>query len=157
MVTCSLGIDFFGSGIRQNSLRLGNSGEFPLRTLFEIQKIVRAEKNLAHVGKYLLRGVGVFGELIGVSVQVFQLLRRKGDGHVYFVIGWLAFKVASKWQVWSTVVKVPDSIKGVGEPELLTARRKWGANLLMRFWIGTLGNLLVGIGCGYIGRLIFAN
>ena len=73
------------------------------------------------------------------------------------VIGWLAFKVASKWQVWSTVVKVPDSIKGVGEPELLTARRKWGANLLMRFWIGTLGNLLVGIGCGYIGRLIFAN
>ena len=57
------------------------------------------------------------------------------------IFGWLAFKVASKWEVWSNIVKVP--------PEknmrlTVTGRRAWGDGVLQRFLIGTLGNILSG-------------
>lgn len=60
--------------------------------------------------------------------------------------GWLAFKVASKWESWQNVVQVPDTL---GEPvssplDSLRARRQWGALLYTRFLIGTLLNVLLG-------------
>ena len=63
----------------------------------------------------------------------------------YFLIGgWFAFKVASKWQVWSNVISVPKTIEGVSDMSYLRARRLWGGNILMRFLIGTLSNVIFG-------------
>ncbi len=62
------------------------------------------------------------------------------------IAGWFAFKVASKWQVWSHIVQVPKKL-GDSEEDLssLTARYRWSSVLLMRFLIGTLSNVMIGI------------
>jgi len=61
------------------------------------------------------------------------------------VATWLAFKVASKWNVWSNVISVPKTITGVDDLDYLIARRRWGSQVLMTFLIGTLFNVLVGL------------
>jgi len=66
------------------------------------------------------------------------------------VVAWLAFKVASKWNVWSNVIAVPATIEGVDPIDLLNARRHWGSHLLMTFLIGTLANLVI----AFLGVLI---
>ena len=58
--------------------------------------------------------------------------------------GWLAFKVASKWEAWSNVVKVPDLFDGSSQLDSLRARRDWASTLYGRFLIGTLLNVLTG-------------
>lgn len=58
--------------------------------------------------------------------------------------GWLAFKVASKWNSWSNVISVPKEVPGLDPIQFLIARRCWGSHLLMTFLIGTLANLVVG-------------
>lgn len=58
--------------------------------------------------------------------------------------GWLAFKVASKWESWQNIIQVPQSLKGVSEVDFLRARRQWGTTVYLRFLIGTLITLLFG-------------
>lgn len=58
---------------------------------------------------------------------------------------WLAFKVASKWQAWSGVISVPNSIEGLDPMDYLLASRSWGSHLLMTFLVGTAYNVLVGL------------
>lgn len=59
------------------------------------------------------------------------------------IIGaWLAFKVATKWEVWRNVVRVPEVLELSTEISWLQARTSWGTWLLNRFLIGTLANLL---------------
>lgn len=58
---------------------------------------------------------------------------------------WLAFKVASKWQAWSSVISVPSSIEGLDPMDYLLARRSWGSHLLMTFLVGTAYNILVAL------------
>ena len=60
------------------------------------------------------------------------------------VAGWLAFKVASKWNAWTNVVSVPKDIAGVDPIGFLIARRSWASHLLMTFLIGTLANVIAG-------------
>lgn len=66
--------------------------------------------------------------------------------HAYVIIaGWLALKVASKWQVWVTIIKMPNNLVGQEDNiSYLTARQRWGSWLHMRFLIGTNANLLIG-------------
>jgi hypothetical protein len=68
--------------------------------------------------------------------------------------GWLAFKVASKWESWSNVVKVPETLSdlSVSQLDFLRARRQWGASLYTRFLLGTLLNVVLGILTGVIVR-----
>ena len=69
------------------------------------------------------------------------------------LIGWFAFKVASKWQVWSNVVQIPNEIGEIDNLTFLRARRLWGANLFLRFLLGTLANVLLGICAGVVGAV----
>jgi len=64
------------------------------------------------------------------------------------ILGWLAFKVASKWEVLQNLVKVP-GMEDPGRKLSVTGRRAWGDRVLQRFLIGTLGNILA----GYFGVL----
>ena len=65
-------------------------------------------------------------------------------GAEIIVGGWLVFKVGSKWQIWSNVIKIPEKIDDVDDFSYLCARQRWGSWLLMRFLTGTLANLLIG-------------
>jgi len=58
---------------------------------------------------------------------------------------WLAFKVASKWNAWSNIIAVPQTLSGVDDLEYLIARRRWGSQLLMTFLVGTLWNILIAL------------
>jgi hypothetical protein len=72
-----------------------------------------------------------------------------------FVGVWLAFKVASKWQVWETVIKIgAESVKGE-KPLKLETRRLWGSHVLQSFLHGTLLNILYA-GLGIILAQVFA-
>ena len=65
---------------------------------------------------------------------------------------WLAFKVASKWNVWSNVVALPDSLEGATQLDYVIARRRWSSHLLITFLVGTLANLLIGFLGTVVGR-----
>jgi hypothetical protein len=58
------------------------------------------------------------------------------DGLV-IVAGWLAFKVASKWEVWSNIIQVD---KNELDPK---QRRRIGVAVQNRFLIGTLLNIII--------------
>lgn len=60
------------------------------------------------------------------------------------VAAWLAFKVASKWEVWANVISIPKTLQGTTDIEYLVARRRWGSQLLTTFLVGTLSNVLIG-------------
>lgn len=83
----------------------------------------------------------------------------------YLIIGfWLSFKLASKWQTWSSVIKMPEDFnpkegskedlnskeasgkEWVNPFEVLNIRNRFGTNLLNRWLIRTLANLLIGYG-----------
>ncbi|OGI47912.1 MAG: hypothetical protein A2637_03085 [Candidatus Muproteobacteria bacterium RIFCSPHIGHO2_01_FULL_65_16] len=63
------------------------------------------------------------------------------------VTAWLAFKLASKWNVWTNVIAVPEIVKRTDPLDYLIARRRWGSHLLVTFLVGTLSNLIL----AYIG------
>jgi hypothetical protein len=65
------------------------------------------------------------------------------------VVALLAFKVASKWEVWSNVLRLPDQLPGIEPLPYLRARRLWGSNMLMRFLIGSF---VLGFAAAYLGR-----
>lgn len=61
------------------------------------------------------------------------------------IAGWFALKVASKWQVWATIIKMPQTLgEAADNISYLRARQRWGSWLHMRFLIGTVVNVLVG-------------
>ena len=67
------------------------------------------------------------------------------------IAAWLAFKVASKWQVWAVIVSVPKTLEGVNEFDFLVARHKWASQRLVTFLLGTNANILIaftGVGIG---------
>jgi hypothetical protein len=72
---------------------------------------------------------------------------------VYEILaGWFAFKVASKWETWSNVVKVPDSLDGKTDITYLKARRILSSHLYARFLLGSGINVCVGIVIGVFGK-----
>jgi hypothetical protein len=69
----------------------------------------------------------------------------------YEVIGfWLAFKVATKWNAWKNIVQVPESLpeerNNKDEIEWLTAKREFSGWVMMRFQLGIILNILIGVG-----------
>jgi len=60
------------------------------------------------------------------------------------VAGWLAFKVASKWESWQNISRVPESLDGASPVDFLRARRQWSTTLYLRFLVGTLLNIMFG-------------
>ena len=73
------------------------------------------------------------------------------------IVGWLAFKLASKWEAWKNVIQVPPKLDDGTRPnDWLVARHELGSWLLNRFWLGTLVNLLAGLGAAYLGSLVGA-
>jgi hypothetical protein len=74
------------------------------------------------------------------------------SGFGMVVAGWLAFKVASKWEVWRNLIAVPSTLKDVDEFHYLVARRRWGSQRLMTFLIGTGANILIAFAGVAVGR-----
>jgi hypothetical protein len=75
--------------------------------------------------------------------------------HPEVIVGWLAFKVAAKWEVWRNVVQVPTSL-GMNDTSFLKTRMTWGSWILMRFLIGTSLNILVVLLAFYLGNTLGA-
>ena len=64
------------------------------------------------------------------------------------VAAWLAFKVASKWESWSNLTRVPDKLEEAKLPiEYFTARTRWSSRTMQRFLVGTALNLLSAFIC----------
>ena len=74
------------------------------------------------------------------------------------IIGWLAFKVGSKWEIWANVVKVPENIeiKKLDVIDFLRAKHAWGSRVLQRYLIGTLSNILGSFLCVYLVKLLMS-
>jgi hypothetical protein len=88
------------------------------------------------------RGDG--GKWIGILERYFCLaVFWTGNGTL--VAAWLAFKVASKWEVWKNINQVPSKLDGVADADWFGLRAVYGSWILTRFWIGTLGNILAGL------------
>lgn len=69
------------------------------------------------------------------------------------ILAWFAFKVASKWETWNNLIKVPQSLRGVKPQEYLVSRNRWGTKTYQRLLIGMLLNLLsafIGIGAFFL-------
>ena len=79
-----------------------------------------------------------------------------GEEKGYILIaGWLAFKVASKWEAWQHIVQVPGSLNNVPQLSYLKARWQWGSRLLTRFLVGTAANISLGIIGAVLGVVLY--
>jgi len=56
---------------------------------------------------------------------------------------WLLFKVGSKWEVWTNLVRIPSELPRAEPLSYLRARYQWSSRVFERFLIGTASNLLV--------------
>jgi hypothetical protein len=68
---------------------------------------------------------------------------------------WLGFKIASKWEVWKNIIKLPDNLDDIPPLLLFDARKRLGNSLFTRFIVGTLLNVLIGAMAAYIGLHFF--
>jgi len=59
--------------------------------------------------------------------------------------GWLAFKVASKWQVWEHIAVVQPGTFTDDKLDDLRVRHYWGTALSQRFLLGTGANVLAAL------------
>ena len=91
------------------------------------------------------------GRILGHLERLLFFIAIWQQAHV--VVGaWLAFKVASKWNVWSNLIALPKELPTVDQIDYLIARRKWGAQTLMRFLIGTLYNIVAALVAVSVGK-----
>jgi hypothetical protein len=70
--------------------------------------------------------------------------------------GWFAFKVASKWETYAHLLRLPDNLDGLDDLSYLRARRAWGSRMMMRFLVGSATNAILGICAGSVGKWIGA-
>ena len=87
---------------------------------------------------------GQGGEWIGRLEIIFALLAFWNSAYI-IVAGWLAFKVAAKWESWKNITQVPERLEDVNELDWLVARHDWGTHSLKRFLIGTITNINIAI------------
>jgi hypothetical protein len=66
--------------------------------------------------------------------------------------GWLAFKLASKWETYKSIMFFPPKLEGSNDLDYLLARRLLGSQRLMTYLIGTIANVLFAISGVAIGR-----
>jgi len=67
------------------------------------------------------------GAMLGWLERFIFFVALWAEAHI-LIGAWLAFKVASKWQAWSNVISVPNSIEGLDPIDFLIARRSWGSH-----------------------------
>ena len=87
---------------------------------------------------------GQGGEWIGRLETLLALAAFWNDAYI-LVAGWLAFKVAAKWESWKNITQVPARLENVNELDWLVARHDWGTHSLKRFLIGTVTNINIAI------------
>ena len=73
-------------------------------------------------------------------------------GQFTIIAAWFAFKLAAKWEVWKNIIRLPDILDNTSQLLWFDARRKIGSNLLARFLLGTLINVLIGVTAAYLGK-----
>lgn len=75
-------------------------------------------------------------------------------GAYIIIAGWLAFKVATKWQNFKSIVRIPINLRprsntpeleNIREVNMYKARRIFGGHIYARFLIGTGLNLMIGV------------
>jgi hypothetical protein len=88
--------------------------------------------------------------ILGILEQVLAFFSLWVEGGGIVIVGWLAFKLGSKWQAWQHVVRVPDTLETKTALENLHVRSGVSSYLLSRFLIGTLYNVL----CGFAGVVV---
>ena len=98
-----------------------------------------------HDGKW----IGWLEQVIGVIAAL--------SGHYEFIGGYLVFKVASKWEVYSNIVKIPDQLADVEPKDFFFLRKRLAGLLYSRFVLGTSTNIIIGVLIGYIISFIFFN
>jgi hypothetical protein len=71
------------------------------------------------------------------------------------VAGWLAFKVAAKWEAWTNIIQVPNTIENIPQIIWYRAKKQFGSWVLSRFLLGTLVNILIAAMAAHLGRHTF--
>ena len=66
-------------------------------------------------------------------------------GHPVFIGGWLAFKVAAKWENWAHIVRLPELKSSDLNSTEFEHRAKFASWLHSRFLIGVLLNIVISI------------
>lgn len=85
--------------------------------------------------------------LFEITLFYICLLVNKPEG----IGGWLVFKVAAKWESWTNIIKFPEEIKEANDFEYLKLRNELATNVLQRFVIGTIMNILI----AFVGMATF--
>jgi len=68
------------------------------------------------------------------------------------IAGWLAFKLGSKWQTWQHIIKVPEDLATIDQLEKFHVLTQFGNRIMARFLIGSVYNVLCGLGGVAVGR-----
>jgi hypothetical protein len=85
----------------------------------------------------------VFGKVLGLlEVVLFYIAFAVHSPKI--IVGWLAFKLVSKWLAWTAIVKTPEYIEGLETMYYWSARNRVAAYNLQRWLIGTLANIVAG-------------
>ena len=108
------------------------------------------DKISAEVWNQLTHQRGTGGKWIG-TLERYLSLAAFWTGNPSLVAGWLAFKVASKWEVWKNIIQVPSDLEGISAVDWFGIRAVYGSWILTKFWIGTLANILAGLVAAYVG------
>lgn len=58
------------------------------------------------------------------------------------MIAWLSFKVASKWNTWSTIAKIPDHLQDINGFDYLEAKNLVATITLQRWLLGNILNIV---------------
>lgn len=91
---------------------------------------------------YADKWLGIVERLVGATAGY--------SGEYLIVGGWLAFKVASKWENWTNIVKLDKT-----DIDDFEKRKTYGGNVYTRFLIGTAINILIGATIGYGIKRLF--
>jgi len=98
------------------------------------------------------------GEIIGLLERLLFFIAIWISSYL-IIGGWLAFKVASKWEVWKNIISVPESldtdVAKVDQLDYLSARRRWASHRYVSFLIGTISNILVAFGGVLVGKYVY--
>jgi hypothetical protein len=84
------------------------------------------------------------GEFIG-RIERFIFFVAFLIGAPVVVGGWLAFKVASKWNAWTNITAVPKQVEGLADLDAAIGRRRWASHVLTTFLVGTGYNVCAGM------------
>ena len=102
----------------------------------------KAPKNWADTWNAIYSGGDdhLFARRIYGALEVALFIVAVWTGRWEIIVGWLAFKLATKWAMWSHILKVPEAIDGVEEADYLRWRHAWGTHRVYSFLNGTLLN-----------------